>query len=533
MTLCLTLCACDLTPPTSSPLTPPTARPQAITLTSDGEHLAVTDVSFREGGWGEGRLLLFHINTRARPLTWYTPNPNPQALLSAPNGLLVVSGGRLDLTGDLPSASQGALSWLPLTATPVTTLPLHGYYPISAAFSAPEATLSNAPPEPPPALTLSSGVLGELRQLGAGWPLTPTGEPWTPTPYAPPNALSLATLARWRDHTLALDFNTDTLHILTPSGDLAPCAPRLGGGGAIGVMEGAQTPRVRGDTLWVSFGLSGRLIELDLTTLDLSSPTCSPTTHAYTPALGAIPNDLAVDNERVYALLSGEQEVWSYRRSTRAREARGIFPHNTHPWQMTLDEPRGALWVTGWLSGSIWRVDLHQGLHIEGLHIEEWWTAQDLDPPPPTRCARPIELSPHKPPLRGAQITLTWPEPPTPPPSSPAQASDLQGAPQLALLVSALSGDVLIEAQLHAGGPWRPLSPTTLPSPHPSARTATSDPCALFTDPNAITAPLAEALSPLARELHLEAGRLPLYALRLTALSGSELSLTDASYRAW
>ena len=74
------------------------ARPQAIVYLDD-ETLAVTDVSYRGGAWGEGRVIFLNPETGARYGTRFTPTENPQRIRIHRDLITLISSGPIDLSG--------------------------------------------------------------------------------------------------------------------------------------------------------------------------------------------------------------------------------------------------------------------------------------------------------------------------------------------------------------------------------------------------------------------------------------------------
>ena len=105
-------------------------------------------------------------------------------------------------------------------------------------------------------------------------PTTPMADEYriTTQRFVEEETLSLSAVEAWGDKLVVVEFNQDRLIVFNQQGQPYPCTPELGQ--YEGVMEGAQTPVVEGERLWVNFGLSGRLIHLDLAELDLEDPEC-------------------------------------------------------------------------------------------------------------------------------------------------------------------------------------------------------------------------------------------------------------------
>ena len=81
---------CEWESPADEVATLGRARPQAVTYLDD-ETLAVSDVAYRAGRWGEGRVIFLNPKSRTRYGAWFTPISNPQRLKVIADQLAVVS----------------------------------------------------------------------------------------------------------------------------------------------------------------------------------------------------------------------------------------------------------------------------------------------------------------------------------------------------------------------------------------------------------------------------------------------------------
>ena len=446
----------------------PTARPQAITYLDEGR-IAVTDVAYGEGSWGEGRLLVIDTERETLIGARYTPHANPQAMVLEASRLSVINGGILNLAETPTSGWASVLQVsiedpLGVAESDFRWLSAHlnEAYPVSAiSTSIHEEGASTFD------LSLSSGINGVILDTSiaeASLSIAkdsidrPAPQPSGSTPistegvslirYAPKGTLSLGALTRWQTWRLVLDFNSDRLFFLDEEGHLAPCSPHLGD--FLEEMEGAQTPRVIEDQLWVILGLSGVLKSYDLGVLNLEDSACTLEGDRYSPPLGNIPNDLLIDGHRLYVLHSGDHDVWVYDLDTRARLARWPLAVGTHPWQMDLSPDGATLAITEWGRGGVTLLSTSDGA-IRG-HI----SPRILSPPPAPTCIRPLES-----PLPSTQgliipregLTLNWA------PLSeltPTLSETLIDAPQLALSLTPESGPISVELS-EDGIHWRPL----------------------------------------------------------------------------
>ena len=536
------------------------ARPQAITYLSS-ELIAISDAAYQSGRWGEGRIILINRTTGKREGVWYTPVSNPQDLSLIDDQLMVLSSGALSL-GMSPKGDLSALSLLSVTE-PLKTIRHFKWYAEPIGSYAVNAQPVDHQNETTFHVDLSSGIDGVLWRA-----VIPKVEETIDQEadvsqllgvrYAPEGSLSLGALQRWNSFTVLVDFNTDRLHLFDEQGIQMPCSPELGR--FEGVMEGAQTPFIQGNRLWVSFGLSGRLQHIDLDTLDLEDPNCRPIQEEYTPPLGQVPNDLLVIEDRILVLHSAESAIWVYDQMTGQRIAQWSLPSQTNPWHMAISPDGSELAVTEWVRGGITIINADTGDQIQQLS-----PSISAAPPPPS-CAQPTD-GPIK---TGAMIidrpiTLTWP---TSENGNEATATDLQAVPQLALWFDRINPAITIEVKLSPEDAWRQLAlpPTltvsspkpqqgsdplglislddALPDPYPTQPPPDGyDPCDLFyPQPGLLNLTLDQLVNvdPTQRYwggAHPLAGKVSLHQLRLSPSPTSELdelpTLYAATYRWW
>ena len=457
------------------------ARPQAITYLSD-DVLAVSDVAYRAGQWGEGRVIFINPHTGSRYGAWFTPSANPQRLRVMRDHLGVVSSGVIDLTSE-PRGGWSALSLLDLDRPLQShqTLAWHatprGTFLVDVALAPiPAERRANTPDhinteDPLLRYHLSSGLDGVLWRADLSevepselWETSSTSSlTLDAVRYAPSELLSLGALARWGSLTLVIDFNSDRLWIFDEQDQPLPCAPELGQ--FEGVMEGAQTPHVKDDLLWVSFGLSGRLIEIDLSKIDLEDEECSILTDVYDPPLGQIPNDLWVAGDLIYVLHSAENALWVYDRTTQQRAHVWPLPDQTNPWHLALSPDQSTLAISEWARGGVTLMSAQDG------SLSGQISPEALAPPPPTEClwsdqqrATSSEASPRGWVVRSGGVTWTWDPDKRGDYKTDAESrrqharpQDLQNVAQLAIAFGAKPTAVRLEVKLTRDDDWRPL----------------------------------------------------------------------------
>lgn len=512
------------------------------------ELIALTDVAFKNGQWGEGRILVIDPQKRTLVRVYYPQQANPLDLLAVEGGFLSLQAGILTLA-EVPYASHGSVSWYPLDDLQHQqeyiwlSAPLTEGYPVSFQANTWRMPQAN---DFPISLLMSSGVSGvvwdiDLPQMNVAQEvLTPYQT--KQIRYAPEGQLSLGVLALWQDQPLVVDFNSDQLMLLKDDQSLAEC--RLTLGRFPQVMEGAQTPFVDQDHLWVSFGLSGELIEINLREIDWNDPNCEVVQHRYDPPLGAVPNDLIVSDDYVYVLHSGEQDVWVFQRQSKSLLQRWKLPNESHPWHMTkVLLPEGErLFISTWLSGELLSLNMQNG------QVEHFMTSEQLRAPEPALCVRPTMFDTQGLTLNESWTTLSWPS------SFASQSTSVESeflidAPQLSLSIGKGKGKVAIEFQIDQDDVWYPLtefsvvqqedlqstndSSVLLQARHVlivdlAAQQSADDPCSTFI-------PQAHILRlPLPQIGISNHGQRALTRVRLRQISGIyPIVLMDVVYRSW
>ena len=83
--------------------------------------------------------------------------------------------------------------------------------------------------------------------------------------YGVDTALGLGAVTTWNSHFIVIDFNSDTLFLMDPAAAETLCQVDLGL--FEGELEGAMSPLVVGDRLYVIMALSGMVREVDLVSL--------------------------------------------------------------------------------------------------------------------------------------------------------------------------------------------------------------------------------------------------------------------------
>jgi hypothetical protein len=439
------LFACNEGTQENSPLV--TARLQAITYL-DAHTIAVTDTAYFKGVWREGRLIVIDLQTQQRLGAWFTPFSNPQALFFKDQTLAVLSSGTLQL-GAQPHGGWSSLSVFKRDSAEtlkqehelwLNSHPKGSYLIDLVQFDAPNQDRVS--------WVMSSGIDGLIWRVDFDQEQAHLhGQR-----YASDEQLSLGAIAIWKSKMILVDFNQDRLHIFDERGRHFPCSPELGQ--FENVMEGAQTPVVIDNQLWVSFGLSGRLIQVDLSQLLLEDEACTLDPVVYSPPLGQVPNDLAVHNDQVYVLHSAESALWTYDIMTGQRIKQRGLPVQTNPWQMAISPAGDQLVISEWLRGGLTLLDLDEEAKLTQL------SPSLFAPPPPPTCVWSNQvngISDLGVSIEGEGLTLSWPSIID---TAYADTRDLHSVPQLALLFDTPPQTISLALKLTADSEWITYQPT-------------------------------------------------------------------------
>ncbi|MAA79210.1 MAG: hypothetical protein CL916_08105 [Deltaproteobacteria bacterium] len=452
------------------------ARLQAISYLND-KTIAVSDTAYYRGEWDEGRVILIDLESKRRLGVWYSSVSNPQGLVASTDSLAVLSSGNLVL-GQSPQGSWSSLSMLQIDESGQFELqqelklynsPQGVYLVDSQPIGFAQETLNFDE-----TWVLSSGIDAVLWKVGFTQSLSSADSAIENEQsddqqrkllnikaqrYAPSDTLSLASIVQWNDYSLLIDFNRDRLYFVSSEGKIESCSPELGR--FEDVMEGAQMPVLLGDRLWVGFGLSGRLIHLDLAQLrtQLNDPNCQINPVIYNPPLGQVPNDLKVIDDKVYVLHSAESALWTYSVESGERIAQRALLLQSNPWSMALSPNRKQMAISEWLSGSVSLLDLDQDGPISRLDSDLF------SPPPPAQCFQALEqndFSEQDTPINHMGVVLQLPDEAWQNLSESTRqgtpSQDLQGAPQLGLVLST-EAPIKIEVKLEREGEWIELKP--------------------------------------------------------------------------
>ena len=343
--VCLGVLACDdVTPPTPAPESGLFDHPQAVVFV--GDRLVVGNTGYDPADWRPGSLIVLDatdLSFRARILT---ARDNPQRLVAHAEHLFVVETGVLDFSDfEAPrAATPGAIEAFPLDGLEAggeTRLVEVNVGPIDFAARADRAVFSSA-------LINSVWGLDLAQPLGLDGLLGPT--PLTPT--AP---LGLGAVRPWREGFVIVDFNSDYAHLLSPAGVPTGCRIDLGESDAV---EGAQSPFVEGDMLYVILAFAGVVRRVDLGAL---SARCEASVETVVPALGQVPNDLHLRGDELYVVHSADNNVVVYDLADGRERRRYVLNRGANPWHAAFSPDGRLMAVTEWAGQGVSVFDLASG----------------------------------------------------------------------------------------------------------------------------------------------------------------------------
>lgn len=326
-------------------------HPQALAFV-DGL-LVVANSGYRPDGWAPGSLTVIDPASGERLARVPTGALNPQALTVDGDRVWVVSTGALDLSDfDRPRVgTPGALEVFAAGALRAEGSP-------SAAWAMPALADDDRIGAP---LSLALGA--ERAVLGSAlanvvWVLDRARGDWSRGPADPVRlddeyALGLGAVRAWAEGFVVVDYNADAVTLLDPAGRPVGCTVEVGA--VPGELEGAGSPVVGGETLYVVLDHAGRLVAVDLRAL---ADECRAEVRTVVSGLGAVPNHLVLHDERLYVVHSGDNTVVAYGLDGREAE-RWVLPVGSNPWHVAIDGRWMA--VTEWAAHAVTLVDRETG----------------------------------------------------------------------------------------------------------------------------------------------------------------------------
>ena len=141
----------------------------------------------------------------------------------------------------------------------------------------------------------------------------------------------LSSIEIWQNYFVITEFNSDQIYLIESSTGDIECQQTLGRNQE--EMEGLQTPLIIGDTLYVTFALSGRMEEISL---QLLQSDCTLNSRTLNTTLGQIPNDLDHVRDELWVTMSGENHILRLDQETGDEIDRIILPVGSNPLVVRL-----------------------------------------------------------------------------------------------------------------------------------------------------------------------------------------------------
>ena len=341
--------ACDA-PTTPVPMGPHQLfeRPQALIFLNDT--LIVSESGYGLEGWGTGHISSIDPSTARIENRWQTSQLNPQTMRSLGDTIAIVNTGAFDLSDfDVPrAATEGGVDLISATS-----------------INSPQAIIENwvlglpmAPDAPQSPMELK--VTDDHILITSG---LSTSVWWGHRHESPPHFevivtnpgtdIGLGSAAVWQDRFIIVDFNSDTITWVEPTGEVSNCLVHIGSDEI--AIEGAQSPVVNGNTLYVLMALSGRVVGIDLVQL---TDECDPTTRVVIPSTGQVPNQMQLHNGRLYIVHSADNNIVSYDPSDGSEIRRWVLPVGSNPWHIAFDDRGQYMAVTEWGANAVSIINL-------------------------------------------------------------------------------------------------------------------------------------------------------------------------------
>ena len=305
----LALCMLSACHGQQTPETPREARtfqrPQALLFVDD--LLLVTETGYGRSGWQTGHLALIDPTTATFLERWPTSQLNPQRIRSDGHSVFVVNSGSFDFA-DFESpqaATAGGVDMISIETIKTRRPEIENWVlPVPEDHDAPSAPIDIAINNDQMVVTsaLRPAVWLSQRQLPS--------ETTTLVHLNSQANIGLGSVAVWRDRFLIIDFNSDAVTFITPQGTLADCSVHIGSDEI--AFEGAQSPLVHEDNLYILMALSGRVISLDLNQL---IEHCTVHSRVVIPSTGQVPNDMHFHENEIFLVHSGDNNITSVCRS--------------------------------------------------------------------------------------------------------------------------------------------------------------------------------------------------------------------------
>ena len=172
--------------------------------------------------------------------------------------------------------------------------------------------------------------------------------------YDDEGAIGLGSISAWNHGYVIADFNQDRLTFLDPSGQLV-C--QKDAGDEANTLEGATSPRVYGDRLYVTLSLAGVIKTMPLN----SNDPCEGNLRDRVSPLGQVPNDVLVGDDYLWVVHSGDNVVTGYPQHADGDPVELLCPVGSNPWHMALHPNGREIAVTEWKGQGVTIFDLETG----------------------------------------------------------------------------------------------------------------------------------------------------------------------------
>ena len=340
--LALYLTAC--TPPSDTKPTDSKSifdHPQSVEFVDS--YLVVASTGYDPTEWRMGFISVIDPNTERLISVHKTSQLNPQRILTTDNHLYVINTGTYDFTdfGRPTSATPGGIDRIELnqlitTTDQLTPLPIDLRYVVAPI----------------------DGVILEDGRLAITSGLQPTvtfvGEKLESVLLPTNRSTGLGAVTQWQDWLVVVDFNSDRAFFMDQNGQI-DCSVDLGEFAE--EMEGASSPVIEGDTLYVIMALSGVVRAVDLDELSL----CNEPARTVVSPLGQIPNDLHVQDREIWVVHSGDNNLTVYDLDTGQEIERFLMPVGSNPWKAAFSPNGRWIAVSQWANHAISLIDRHSG----------------------------------------------------------------------------------------------------------------------------------------------------------------------------
>ena len=297
-----------------------------------GDRLVVGSTGYDSVSWRSGSLIVFDVPSLQRLQAHRVTHKNPQRLLLNGDELLVLNTGTYDFSDfeEPKAATNGGIDTIPLDRL----LEPDGLKTV-ATFE------RNDFPAPVDMDLDADGHLWITSGLKPVVSLQTGDAEWVQLELSETVEISLASVKRWRNNMIVVNFNTDKAHFYSHAKEYQ-CSIDLGD--FPDEMEGASAPVVFGDSLYYLLTLSGVVKRLPLSTNQL----CDGQPQTVVSPLGQVPNALTVNQEGIFVVHSADNNLIQYDHDTGAELNRYAFPLGSNPWAMAFSDDGQYIAVSEW-----------------------------------------------------------------------------------------------------------------------------------------------------------------------------------------